>query len=45
MVLSETIKVELIYTDLEVNKVGLFSKIQEFDTVLQSGDRIEICRP
>ncbi len=34
MVLSETIKVELIYTDLEVNKVGLFSKIQEFDTVI-----------
>lgn len=31
--------------DLEVNKVGLFSKIQALDTVLQAGDRIEIYRP
>ena len=31
--------------DLNVNKVGLFSKIQKLDTVLQSGDRIEIYRP
>jgi len=31
--------------DLAENKVGIFSKIQELDTVLQSGDRIEIYRP
>jgi uncharacterized protein len=31
--------------DLEVNKVGIFSKIQKLDTILQSGDRIEIYRP
>lgn len=31
--------------DLEVNKVGIFSKIQDLDTVLQAGDRIEIYRP
>lgn len=31
--------------DLEVNKVGIFSKIQKLDTVLMSGDRIEIYRP
>jgi uncharacterized protein len=31
--------------DLKKNKVGLFSEIQELDTVLQSGDRIEIYRP
>jgi uncharacterized protein len=31
--------------DLTVNKVGIFSKIQELDYVLQSGDRIEIYRP
>jgi uncharacterized protein len=31
--------------DLQKNKVGLFSKIQELDTVLKSGDRIEIYRP
>jgi len=31
--------------DLAVNKVGIFSKIQKLDTVLHSGDRIEIYRP
>jgi uncharacterized protein len=31
--------------DLEVNKVGVFSKIQSLDTVLKSGDRIEVYRP
>ncbi|MCZ6804631.1 MAG: RnfH family protein [Proteobacteria bacterium] len=31
--------------DLAVNKVGIFSKIQELDTVLKPGDRIEIYRP
>ncbi len=31
--------------DLEVNKVGIFSKIQKLDTVLRPGDRIEIYRP
>jgi uncharacterized protein len=31
--------------DLEVNKVGIFSKIQKLDTILRSGDRIEIYRP
>jgi len=31
--------------DLEVNKVGIFSKIQKLDTVLRQGDRIEIYRP
>lgn len=31
--------------DLNVNKVGIFSKIKELDTVLQTGDRIEIYRP
>jgi len=31
--------------DLNINKVGIFSKIQELDTVLRSGDRIEIYRP
>lgn len=31
--------------DLEINKVGIFSKIKTLDTVLQSGDRIEIYRP
>ena len=31
--------------DLTVNKVGIFSKIQKLDTVLRSGDRIEIYRP
>ncbi len=31
--------------DLQVNKVGLFSKIKKLDTVLNSGDRIEIYRP
>ncbi len=30
--------------DLEVNKVGIFSKIQSLDTVLHSGDRVEIYR-
>ena len=31
--------------DLNINKVGIFSKIQELDTVLCPGDRIEIYRP
>ncbi|HIF50511.1 MAG TPA: RnfH family protein [Thiotrichaceae bacterium] len=31
--------------DLQTYKVGIFSKIQSLDTVLQSGDRIEIYRP
>lgn len=31
--------------DLAVNKVGIFSKIKQLDTVLQAGDRIEIYRP
>ena len=31
--------------DLEVNKVGIYSKLQKLDTVLESGDRIEIYRP
>jgi uncharacterized protein len=31
--------------DLKVNKVGIFSQIQELDTVLNTGDRIEIYRP
>ena len=31
--------------DLNINKVGIFSKIQELDTVLRCGDRIEIYRP
>jgi putative ubiquitin-RnfH superfamily antitoxin RatB of RatAB toxin-antitoxin module len=30
--------------DLSVNKVGIYSKIQKLDTVLQSNDRIEIYR-
>lgn len=30
--------------DLAVNKVGVFSKIQMLDYVLQAGDRIEIYR-
>ncbi len=31
--------------DLNINKVGIFSKIQGLDKVLQSGDRIEVYRP
>ena len=31
--------------DLAVNKVGVFSKIQPLDTVLKSGEQIEIYRP
>ena len=31
--------------DLSVNKVGIFSAIKPLDTVLESGDRIEIYRP
>ena len=31
--------------DLAVNKVGIFSKIQKLDYILQDGDRIEIYRP
>ena len=31
--------------DLNVNKVGIFSKIKSLDTVLSAGDRIEIYRP
>lgn len=31
--------------DLTLNKVGIFSKIQSLDTVLNSGDRIEVYRP
>ena len=31
--------------DLTVNKVGVFSKIQDLDTLLCEGDRIEIYRP
>ncbi len=31
--------------DLNVNKVGIFSKIKMPDTVLQAGDRIEVYRP
>ncbi len=31
--------------DLQKNKVGIFSKIVDLDTVLESGDRIEIYRP
>ncbi len=31
--------------DLSINKVGIFSKIQPVDTLLNEGDRIEIYRP
>ena len=31
--------------DLAVNKVGIFGKAATLDTVLQSGDRVEIYRP
>ena len=31
--------------DLSVNKVGIFSKLQQLDTILQQGDRVEIYRP
>ena len=31
--------------DLNINKVGIFSAIKPLDTVLESGDRIEIYRP
>lgn len=31
--------------DLAVNKVGVFNKIKELDTVLNDGDRVEIYRP
>lgn len=30
--------------DLAVNKVGIFGKLQELDTVLHGGDRVEIYR-
>lgn len=31
--------------DLSVNKVGIYSKIKTLDTILTTGDRIEIYRP
>ena len=31
--------------NLEINKVGIFSKIIALDTLLRAGDRIEIYRP
>jgi putative ubiquitin-RnfH superfamily antitoxin RatB of RatAB toxin-antitoxin module len=31
--------------DLQINKVGLFSKIIELDVPVRAGDRIEIYRP
>ena len=31
--------------DLSVNKVGIYSKLTELDTVLEAEDRIEIYRP
>ena len=31
--------------DLSVNKVGIYSKLTELDTVLEAKDRIEIYRP
>lgn len=31
--------------DLSVNKVGVFSKLQSLDTILSTGDRIEVYRP
>lgn len=31
--------------NLEINKVGLFSKIISLDTLVRAGDRIEIYRP
>lgn len=31
--------------DLDVNKVGIYSKIKPLDTVLQADDQIEIYRP
>lgn len=31
--------------DLQKNKVGLFSKIVDLDTLVKAGDRIEIYRP
>jgi uncharacterized protein len=31
--------------DLSINKVGIYSKVQPLDTILQSGDRVEIYRP
>ena len=31
--------------DLQVHKVGVFSKVCALDTVLRAGDRVEIYRP
>lgn len=31
--------------DLGINKVGIYSKLKDLDTVLESNDRIEIYRP
>jgi putative ubiquitin-RnfH superfamily antitoxin RatB of RatAB toxin-antitoxin module len=31
--------------DLEKNKVGIYSRIKSLNTVIESGDRIEIYRP
>jgi len=31
--------------DLNVNKVGIYSKIKPLDTVLAAGDQVEIYRP
>lgn len=33
------------FPDLEVDKVGIFSKLATLETVLKEGDRIEIYRP
>jgi uncharacterized protein len=31
--------------DLNINKVGIYNKIQTLDTIIQDGGRIEIYRP
>ena len=31
--------------DLAVNKIGVFSKLRDLDSVVRDGDRIEIYRP
>ena len=31
--------------DMQVNKIGIFSKLVALDRILQAGDRVEIYRP
>ncbi len=39
------ILVQFPHIDLTKNKVGIFAKLRPLNTVVQSGDRIEIYRP